>query len=33
MLVRHVEERNKVFHKGLLAAELFSTNNHKEHTI
>ena len=32
MLVRHVEASNKVFSHGLLAAELLSANNHKEHT-
>jgi Protein of unknown function (DUF3300) len=33
ILVRHAEARNIVFHKGLLAAEFFSTNNHKEHNM
>jgi hypothetical protein len=33
MLDKHAEARNRVFHKSLFAAELFSTNNHQEHTI
>jgi uncharacterized protein DUF3300 len=33
ILVRHAEARNIVFHKALLAAEFFSTNNHKEHNM